>query len=434
MVAVTTIGLLFGTKDDGAHLSPSSSDAVGAPPNGKQGQGKGEKETTGTSACPYSTGGAEGGKNTSSSPNAVKIFNVYSEEINPKNQMPYNKNQWPTLDQKKPLSTKRVQSSIPKSGTNSTWTYPSPQIFFNALKRKDKADDVTEDDMSAVVAVHNSMNEQTWRKLLVWEKSLHPDTVDTLKLVRFKGRPHDLSPKARLLSLLGMRPKPFDRHDWIVTRNEKDATGGSEVRYVIDYYYDEAGNIGNTKLPNSSKSDESGRVIYVDVRPAIDSMGSAIDRVRMLFSPTNDDDFVVAPFESDAASSTMATEGCPMHNNSSESETTVDEVKNLEVDDVESETTAMREKQRVLQTNATIGQNCRAFIANLKTCETEQECNMALMGLKLCMAKHICEASVVDRFLNSGEGTDGEETWKSVQDCLSEYDRHAAQVLVRGKK
>ena len=49
-------------------------------------------------------------------------------------------------------------------------------------------------------------------------------------LVRFKGRPGDLSPKARLMSMVGYS-KPFDRHDWIVRR-----ANGEERRYVIDYY------------------------------------------------------------------------------------------------------------------------------------------------------------------------------------------------------
>ncbi len=41
------------------------------------------------------------------------------------------------------------------------------------------------------------------------------------------------SPLARLSSWFGS-PLPFDRHDWWVNRC------GEEVRYVIDFYYDEA--------------------------------------------------------------------------------------------------------------------------------------------------------------------------------------------------
>jgi hypothetical protein len=80
------------------------------------------------------------------------IYNVYSQRINdpyaqstpnplaalqgsdlldPKNNMPLEANQQPCPGQRKPLSTERVQSTIPKGGTEATWLYPSPQMFFN---------------------------------------------------------------------------------------------------------------------------------------------------------------------------------------------------------------------------------------------------------------------------------------------------------------
>ena len=40
------------------------------------------------------------------------------------------------------------------------------------------------------------------------------------------------SPMARLMSWMG-HPLPFDRHDWYVDRC------GTEVRYVIDFYFDD---------------------------------------------------------------------------------------------------------------------------------------------------------------------------------------------------
>ena len=40
------------------------------------------------------------------------------------------------------------------------------------------------------------------------------------------------SPLARLQSLVGGQ-RPFDRHDWVVNRC------GEEVRYVIDFYFNE---------------------------------------------------------------------------------------------------------------------------------------------------------------------------------------------------
>lgn len=64
-----------------------------------------------------------------------------------------------------------------------------------------------------------------------WE-SLHYSECGQPQLLRFRGRPDELSPLARLSSWLG-GPLPFDRHDWYVDRC------GTEVRYVIDFYFDE---------------------------------------------------------------------------------------------------------------------------------------------------------------------------------------------------
>jgi len=180
--------------------------------------------------------------------------------IDPKNNMPLAANQQPCPGQVKPLPTERVASTIPKGGTQSTWVYPSPQMFFNALRRKGKGDDVEEDDMVSVVTAHNAMNEQTWNKVAIWEK-LHTDTCGNPTLMRFLGRPDDLSPKARLHSWL-TGELPFDRHDWYVDRC------GQEVRYVIDFYFHE---------------DKAGtpEAFSVDARPALDSPGALLDRTKM---------------------------------------------------------------------------------------------------------------------------------------------------------
>ena len=72
--------------------------------------------------------------------------------------MPATPNQLPWPGQHKPLSTERAVSNIPKGGTGgrATWVFPSPQMFFNALQRKGKGDDVVEEDMELVISVHNS--------------------------------------------------------------------------------------------------------------------------------------------------------------------------------------------------------------------------------------------------------------------------------------
>ena len=385
--------------------SPSSSSTAkatsGCPMNGSSSSSSSSSSPSSGGGCPMK------GSATSSGENTVKVFNVYAQEINPLNQMPYNVNQLPTSDQKKPLSTERVRSSIPKGGTDSTWTYPSPQIFYNALKRKGKADDVTENDMGAVVAVHNSMNEQTWQKLLLWERTFHGESVENLKLVRFMGRPHDLSPKARFLSTVGLRPKPFDRHDWIVTRGDDTP----EVRYVIDYYYDESGQIGNTNLPvvgdggRSSRDDKGGRVIYVDVRPALDSVGSAFDRVRMFFNREQNEDQDDSNRTIDASAAAYV------------------------VKDPEAAAKEMRRKQDALRKKDEIARSCRSFVRDLQECDSEDACNMALMGLKLCMAKHACDASVVRNFLDADDDASGEKAFAKVEACLKTYERESNRLL-----
>jgi cytochrome c heme-lyase len=41
--------------------------------------------------------------------------------------------------------------------------------------------------------VHNAMNEDTWRRVAQWEK-LHEYTKGEPMLLRFRGRPDELSP------------------------------------------------------------------------------------------------------------------------------------------------------------------------------------------------------------------------------------------------
>jgi len=95
--------------------------------------------------------------------------------------------------------------------------------------------------------------------VITWVRTLSPDTHLTLK--RFKGRPGDLTPKAFLSHYLLGSPKPFDRHDWTISRD------GREYRYVIDYY---EGGVENG-MP----------VFYTDVRPALDSWQAVRERMRV---------------------------------------------------------------------------------------------------------------------------------------------------------
>jgi hypothetical protein len=86
------------------------------------------------------------------------------------------------------------------------------------------------------------------------------------------GNPYEPSPKARLKAALGMG-YPFDRHDWFVDR------GGAQKHYIIDYYFNPKGEALGDKPSPCDADAQFTRQIYVDVRPAIESVGDVIDRL-----------------------------------------------------------------------------------------------------------------------------------------------------------
>ncbi|KAF3926986.1 hypothetical protein ABW20_dc0109364 [Dactylellina cionopaga] len=231
----------------------------------------------------------------------------WSSYLNPLNMMPTLANT-PAPQQTFVLPTSRVISSIPKGHhpSEGNWEYPSPQQMYNAMLRKGH-DDTPEDAVESMVEVHNFLNEGAWQEIMGWEKQFAGGIWRSLKiagrggdkegivdkeeaekeyksggegkelqvsprLIRFQGRPQDLSPKAKMFNMLGtVFPQfggmPFDRHDWYVLRsttaNASDEKDRTEVRYVIDYY-------------SASDGPDGESVFYLDVRPAL-------DRPRALF-------------------------------------------------------------------------------------------------------------------------------------------------------
>ncbi|KAF9006085.1 cytochrome c/c1 heme-lyase [Cyathus striatus] len=185
--------------------------------------------------------------------------------LNPLNQMPkLDQNMAPNQSTK--LPTDRTESSIPRD-TSSKWEYPSPQQFYNALVRKGW--ETPEVHVETMVDIHNFLNEQAWEEVKKWERRRNSD--EELHLARFKGRPGELSPKARFWLFAGwLLPSrfntepPFDRHDWIVRR----AKSGEEVRYVIDYY-------------SAPPEPDGSPVFSLDVRPALDNFGNLKDRIAV---------------------------------------------------------------------------------------------------------------------------------------------------------
>ena len=148
-------------------------------------------------------------------------------QLNPLNFMFRDLSQAPSPDQKISLPTSREGSTIPKGSGDGNWEYPSPQQMYNALLRKG----YTDTDPTAVesmVSVHNFLNEGAWGEVVGWEQrfskglytgwqicnrgeehavtsalTMEDGSEVPPTLVRFQGRPKDMTPKAAMLQLLG---------------------------------------------------------------------------------------------------------------------------------------------------------------------------------------------------------------------------------------
>ena len=207
-------------------------------------------------------------------------------------------------DQPIPLATHRQVSSIPRVGaTNdqadeatkcpasssttatiphhqygssdkSNWVYPSEQQLYNAMRKKGY-DNVPAQSIPIVLQIHNTVNEQTWQQIQDYylpttvrrqsTMTINGDNEDDqdLTLVRFQGRPRDLTPKAWFYTNVLGYPPPFDRHDWYVRTKQNP---NNEQRFVIDYYMTD----GPQNVPRT----------IIDARPALDDPYSAYLRVR----------------------------------------------------------------------------------------------------------------------------------------------------------
>ena len=97
--------------------------------------------------------------------------------------------------------------------------------MYNAMLRKGY-DDTPEDAVESMVAVHNFLNEGAWAEIVAWEQrfskglgkgwqacargeegfvesTVARERVAQPKLLRFMGRPGDVTPKARVLGIMG---------------------------------------------------------------------------------------------------------------------------------------------------------------------------------------------------------------------------------------
>ncbi|KAK9466894.1 cytochrome c/c1 heme-lyase [Lipomyces arxii] len=176
-----------------------------------------------------------------------------------------------TLSTAEGLGKKREISSIPRADSiaaynggegghggavkgSSNWVYPSEEMFFNAMKRKNW--DPNAKDMKSVVPIHNAVNERAWMEILKWESTTDAGKCGGPKLVSFSGDSSKVTPKARVNMLFGYQ-RPFDRHDWVVDRC------GKKVEYVIDFYSGKP----NPLIPDIPS-------FYLDVRPKLTAEGA----------------------------------------------------------------------------------------------------------------------------------------------------------------
>jgi cytochrome c heme-lyase len=174
------------------------------------------------SACPYTP--ADLTKDTTS-----KTPSKYSK-YNPLNYMFSDLSQDRAENQSVALPTEREPSTIPRGSGEGNWEYPSPQQMYNALLRKG----YTDTDASAVesmVSVHNFLNEGAWAEIVEWERRFgrglgkgwemcrrgeqgsmaganleqgaNEEEVVQPKLIRFMGRPKEMTPKAAMIQVMG---------------------------------------------------------------------------------------------------------------------------------------------------------------------------------------------------------------------------------------
>lgn len=75
-----------------------------------------------------------------------------------------------TKDGKRPANNEQETGADKSSGN---WIYPSEQMFFNAMRRKNY--DPQAEDMRSIIPIHNAVNERAWKEIKEWEKGRGAD-------------------------------------------------------------------------------------------------------------------------------------------------------------------------------------------------------------------------------------------------------------------
>ena len=194
-------------------LHPASSSPVAGCPVDHASLANSARSSSSAASCPVDH--ASLSKSASESPAQCPV--QHSETLDPRNHLPV-LTQERASSQTIDLPTERTESSIPRDGAGK-WEYPSPQQFYNALVRKGW--ETPETEIETMVQIHNFLNEKAWEEVQKWESqvnkcaslaqldgcflthALGSDRGEKLQLVRFKGRPGELSPKARFWLFAG---------------------------------------------------------------------------------------------------------------------------------------------------------------------------------------------------------------------------------------
>ena len=260
-------------------------------------------------------------------------------------------------------------------------------MFYNALARKGKLADTDEKEIESVVALHNNMNEKTWRKVLEWEAAIMGEDSPPPKLLKFMGRPTDMSPKAWFKHKILGHPLPFDRHDWTVLRED-----GTTLRYVIDYYHDEtlASEHESSAMP-SMQDHAATPSLLVDVRPALDGLSPLWNRLvtmpvaRHVSDSTSFEPLPLRPTESMRSqvqeslqvwqSIQAAANGC-----NSDDDAPARKIESL----------SQAEAKEIAEKFAKALNDCRKARRLLDRCKSEEDCAKASMDWTICMSKGVC--------------------------------------------
>ncbi len=220
------------------------------------------------------------------------------------------------------------------------------------------------------------------------------------QLLKFCGRPDQLTPLAWVKNVFGYG-KPFDRHDWTILRSDN-----TQVRYVIDYYFDE----------EKSKEDEvpelhsasSVKSISMYARPAVDSIESLIDRIKFP---------VLSAVKEQKEANLLAARS-----------KLIDKNNHRTSDDPAAAPLSVEE---VGQTFAKVKSSCQKALQNVKTCTDEVTCTAAATALQLCMGNIICkpEATKFTKALDAGDDKQIETAFEAMNKSLESFQERSAAAM-----